>query len=193
MNRLCCSGEPRGCCETGKAGCGGEYIVEKVIGRYSQTCCYQGLISLEETPGAYPPLCLKAIDVTDITTICSQRLCTCGTQTLRLTLILWITDSRGCRFQTYAQIDVEIQTEPNRPGVGNINIRRGARVCVRRACFCTPNGFDVNLLIEVETVVSRMELSGCERCKTPVCPSLPLYPPPPCGSFQSECLCGKRL
>ena len=193
MNRWGCSGEPRCCCETGKSSCCGEYIIEKVIGRYSQTCCYQGLLSIEQAPGACPPLCLKAIDVVDVAAICPQRLCTCGTQTLRLTLMLWVTDNRGCRFQTYAQIDVEIQNELSRPGTGNVNIRRGARICIRRVDFCTSAGFDAELLIEVETVVSRMEFMGHEGCKTPACPPLPLYPPPPCCGFQSECSCRKHL
>ena len=193
MNRLCCSGEPNGCCETGRTGCNGEYIVERVIGRSRQTCCYQGMLNAEEAPGTCPPLYLKAIDVVDIAAICPQRFCACGTQALRLTLMLWIIDGRGCRFQTYAQIDVEVQNEPNRPQTGNVNIRRGARVCIRRAMDCAAAGFDVDLAIEIETIVSRMEFVGHEPCRTPACPPLPLYPPPPNYGFRPECSCGKRL
>lgn len=45
--------------------------------------------------------------------------------------------------------------------------------------FVPPSGFDVELLIDVETIISRVEIIGQERRCQSVCPTLPLYPPVP--------------
>ena len=80
-----------------------------------------------------------------------------------LTLTLFGTDGRGCRYQAQTQIEVEVRNVQNRPSVGLENIRRGARVCVKYAQYCPSVGFDVELLIEIETLVTCLCVMGQKR------------------------------
>ena len=50
----------RSCCDEGRGKlnrmCGsGEYIVEKVIDRFRQSCCYSGHLTLEQGQNNCPP------------------------------------------------------------------------------------------------------------------------------------------
>lgn len=184
MNKLCCAQET--CGRPERPPCEGEYIIERVIGKNRQQCRYCGPLSVENGGTLCLPLFLKEIEVVDIASACSAQPCACGLQRLRLTLLLWGIDGRGCRFQSYAEIETEVCEETNRPSVCKINVRRGAQVCIRRAQFCPPSGFDVELLIKIETIVSRPEMIGRERCCPPACPPLPLYPPVPCCGRRNE-------
>ena len=75
----------------------------------------------------------------------------------------------------------------NRPNVGLENLRRGARVCVKYAHYCPSVGFDVELLIEIETLITCLCVMGQKGVCTQNCPQLPLYPPPP--QHKGECSC----
>lgn len=185
MNQLCCSQDMCGRPERSPC-CEGEYIIERVIGKNRQKCCYQGILPIENSGTFCPPLFLKEIEAIDIATICPAQPCSCGTQQLRLTLLLRSIDGRGCRFQSYAEVQIEVCEGTNRPTVCKTNVRRGATVCIRRAQFCPPSGFDVELLIDVETIISRVEIIGQERRCQSVCPTLPLYPPVPCCGKKNE-------
>lgn len=178
MNPMCCVKES--CGRPERPRCDGEYIIERIIGKYRQKCCYQGILSIGCGEQFCPPLYLKHIEVVNIASIWNQTPCLCGMQRLCLTLVLLMTDGRGRPYQTNAQIELEIQNPTSKPNVGLENVRRGARICVERAQYCHPAGFDVELLIELETIMTRCEVAGCGKDCAPVCPQLPLYPPPPC-------------
>ena len=107
MNQLCCSQDMCGRPERSPC-CEGEYIIERVIGKNRQKCCYQGILPIENSGTFCPPLFLKEIEVIDIATICPAQPCSCGTQQLRLTLLLRSIDGRGCRFQSYAEVQIEV-------------------------------------------------------------------------------------
>ena len=186
MERNCCRDE--GCGRASGLFCGDEYIVEKVIGRFRQSCCYRGQLVVEQSEKYCPPLCLKRIEVADIAPICTCGLCACGMQRLCLTLMLFMIDGRGCPYQTQTQIEAEVRDNENRPNVGLKNVRRGARVCIKYAQYCPQIGFDAELLIEIETLVTRLEMMGNRRDCAQDCPRLPLYPPPP--RPKGECSCG---
>ena len=130
MNQLCCSQDMCGRPERSPC-CEGEYIIERVIGKNRQKCCYQGILPIENSGTFCPPLFLKEIEVIDIATICPTQPCSCGTQQLRLTLLLRSIDGRGCRFQSYAEVQIEVCEGTNRPTVCKTNVRRGATVCIR--------------------------------------------------------------
>ena len=104
----------RSCCDEGRGKpsriCGSsEYIVEKVIGRFRQSCCYSGHLTLEQGQSNCPPLCLRHVEVIDIKPICTSCCHPCGMQRLCLTLSLFGTDGRGCRYQAQTQIEVEVR------------------------------------------------------------------------------------
>ena len=103
MNQLCCSQDICGRPERSPC-CEGEYIIERVIGKNRQKCCYQGILPIENSGTFCPPLFLKEIEVIDIATICPAQPCSCGTQQLRLTLLLRSIDGRGCRFQSLRSV-----------------------------------------------------------------------------------------
>ena len=185
MDRSCCCDEGRG--KPSRICGSSEYIVEKVIDRFRQSCCYSGHLTLEQGQNNCPPLCLRHVEVTDIKPVCTSCCHPCGMQRLCLTLTLFGTDGRGCRYQAQTQIEVEVRNAQNRPNVGLENLRRGARVCVKYAQYCPSVGFDVELLIEIETLITCLCVMGQKGVCTQNCPQLPLYPPPP--QHKGECSC----
>ena len=167
---------PGGCCPEGG------YIVERIVCSDRAETCFEGLLQIEELPDCLcPPLCLRGIDVMQVDTVCGGMDACCtgrmqGMQRLRLTLCCYVTDSRGCRAEGVACI--EIQTPGRRRNACGVNVRRGAEAFIRGARFCPPCAFDVCLNICVSTVVSRCEMTGPRLPCPPPCPDLPLYPQP---------------
>lgn len=185
MDRSCCYDDQ--CGRPDRICCDGEYIVEKVVGRFRQPCCYRGPLIVEPGEEICPPLCLKHIEVTNIAPVCTAGCSSHGMQRLCLTLMLFMIDGRGCRYQSSTQIETEVCDLKNGPNVGLENIRRGARVCVRYAQYCPPTGFETELQIEIETLITRLEAVGRKGMCVQNCPQLPLYPPPP--RPKGECSC----
>lgn len=174
----------------------GGYIVEKIIGQHKQEACFEGCITLSGLPAHLcPPLTLCGVEVVQvqprgINHACSA--CNCAPakdfrqpldtpsaihDVLLVTLLCQVVDSCGCRSEGIACIDIEL-CRPNGHEICGVNMRRGAQVFVRNACFCAPCSFQVCMDICVQTVMSRCEVLGNKPFCAPVCPPLPLYPPP---------------
>lgn len=157
-------------------GCGpiGGYIVEKIIGNQKENLCFDGTLEVCGLPcGLCPPLCLTGMDVLDIQTVCGT--CAPGAR-LELTVCCFVCDSRGCRAEGRAKLEIESCL---RPGECGGTLRRGAQIAVRSYTPCSPCAFNVCLEICLQTIVSRSELiGGKESCHPPCPPMPPLYPPP---------------
>ena len=162
---------PGGC----RPDCG--YIVEKIISSDTEDVCFSGLLQISGLPdGLCSPLCLRGVDVMRVEPVC-ESLDLCGVRRLRVLLCCYVSDSRGCRAEGTACIEVEVCGR-NGPRACGVNVRRGAQVFIQNACFCPPCAFDVCLRLCITTIVSRCEAVGSRpACPTP-CPDLPLYPPP---------------
>lgn len=161
--------------------CDGGYIVERIINRQSESLCFEGFLSLDGLPcGLCAPLTLCGAEVVQIRPCLSGMApCGCGHERLALTLLLTVVDSRGCRAETCATIEVESCARPMNCSQQGLNLRRGAEVCVGFAHFCPPCGFNVSLRILLQTIFSRSELtSPYPSCACACPPALPLYPPP---------------
>lgn len=180
----CCCPPPRpsGCCPEGG------YILEKIVQNDREELCYTGLLEICGLPHHLcPPLCLRSAEVMNIEP-CMPDACTpCGEQRFRLALLCCVVDSRGCRAEGMAHIEVLLH-RGIRPPCG-MNVRRGVQVQVRSACFCPPCSFDVCLGLCINTIVSRCEIVGKQPACPPSCPPLPLYPPP--IPAQKSCYCGQ--
>lgn len=158
-------------------GCGpvGGYIVEKIVGNRRENLCFEGMLEVCGLPcGLCPPLCLTAMEVLDIRTVCGT--CSPGAR-LQLTVCCSVCDSRGCRAEGTARFEIESCLKPGECGG---TLRRGAQIAVRSARHCPPCAFDVCLEICLQTIVSRCGLCGSKESCPPACPPLPPLYPPPC-------------
>lgn len=157
-------------------GCGpvGGYIVEKIVGNQREDLCFDGAIEVCSLPcGLCPPLCLTGMEVLDIQPLCGG--CAPAAR-LRLTVCCCVCDSRGCRAEGTAKLEVESCLGSGKCGC---TLRRGAQIAVRSARHCPPCAFDVCLDICLQTIMSRCELvGGKDSCRPPCPPMPPLYPPP---------------
>ena len=155
------------------------YIVERILDRNRENYCYRGLLSIcNMGSDVCPPLYLKRIDVLNAETIAVS----CSGQKLRLTLALQETDSRNSCFHgtSYIELDTMVSGcgELNRD---KVNIRRSIQISIQSADYCQPCGFQVCLLIDIESIISRYEIvyRQNECCTSKPC--LPLYPPAMCS------------
>ena len=152
-------------------------IVEKIISSDTEEVCFSGLLQISGLPECLcPPLCLRGVDVMRVEPVC-EGLDACGVRRLRVTLCCYVSDRSGCRGEGTACIEVEVCGRSG-PRMCGVNVRRGAQVFVKNACFCPPCAFDVCLHLCISTIVSRCEAVGARPACPPPCPDLPLYPPP---------------
>ena len=168
----CCEKKQKSAC---MYDCDNGYIVEKVIGHDCDCYNYRGLLTMNDmSSDVCLPLYLRKIDVLNAEPIALS----CAGQKLRLTLALQGTDSRNCIFQNSAYI--ELDTKPlNCEGFNRckVNIRRDIQVRIQNAVYCHPCGFQVCLLISIESILSRYDIVYQQReCCKPKS-NLPLYPP----------------
>lgn len=177
---FCFSGAGRRPSRSGRCCPEGGYIVERIVSAQREDACFHGLLQLcGLTAGLCPPLCLQSVEAISIEPCCMPGECQdpCGMERLALTLCVCVADSRGCRGEATARI--EIQARRVRRGCG-LNVRRGAEIAVQSACFCAPCAFEVCLSVCVNTVLSRLEMVARQPSCCAPCPDLPLYPPPIC-------------
>lgn len=214
MGKTCCDRPPKADCRPEKprrrpprpGGCccpEGGYIVERIVGSDREDACFSGLLPIKGLPDSLcPPLCLRGVDVMQIEPVCAgAHACDMGPicgdgQRLRVTLCCFVTDSRGCRAEGIACIEIQVSGR-RRPYACGVNVRRGAEIFVQSACFCPPCAFDVCLNLCINTIISRCEMVGqrpsCPPSCPPPCPDLPLYPPPihcPPRGHRCEHFCG---
>ena len=173
------------CCAQDCA-CDQGYIVERVLVNRRCRTCFEGCLLVQGLPrGLMAPLALRSVEVIriDAAQSCDAPACLpecgrSGTGRLALTLLCCVEDACGCRAEGTACIEVEDCCLPPRPCPMDANLRRGARVQVTRACFCSPCGFHVCADVCLYAIVSRCEMvRGCPK-PCPSCPQLPLYPQP---------------
>lgn len=168
----------RACCNTVSPAHGGKggYIVERIVGSCRQRLCFEGTLEICGLPPQLcPPLTLCEVNVSCIEPCPRQDCCPCGCETLRFALVCRVIDSRGCCAQGEAAVTLAADARSCASACG-VNVRRGAEAIVARACFCPPCAFDVCLILDLRTVLSRCEAA----CDAPFCPSCPpaCVPPP---------------
>lgn len=165
------------------------YIVEKIVDSFREDVCYEGGLRVWGLPDHLcPPLTLRALDIVCIEPVCIPEPQFCQSMPpnrLAVTFCAWVTDSRGCRAQGQARIEICV-SRPGPVGLCGLNIRRGGTVCIIRACFVSACTFSVCLSICVQTILSRHEMLGRRPSCPPPCPDLPLYPPPVCPPRYGE-------
>ncbi len=165
------------------------YIVEKIVDSFREDVCYEGELRVWGLPDCLcPPLTLRALDIVCIEPVCMPEPPCCPPVQSRLTVTfcVWVTDSRGCRAQGQARIEISVN-KPGPIGLCGLNVRRGGQVCIIRACACGACTFSVCLNICVQTILSRHEMMGRRPPCPPPCPDLPLYPPPICPPRRGDC------
>lgn len=185
-----CSWSRKGGGRCAPRGCDQGYIVEKIISNRRCETCFEGVITLCGLPAHLrPPLTLCSVEVIQVKPACAPHEgmcmplpgCGCaprGRDRVTIFLLCCVADSCGCRGEGVAQIEIDDCCGPLRPVERGANVRRGAQVELRSACFCAPCGFRVCMDICLHTVISCCEMVGTRPRDCCECPQLPLYPPP---------------